>query len=80
MPMVDFKFTGVIRGADVNIVYDKEGNPVNVAHLTSYELAHHLDKGTYTLDIGDFSSYIHNCVEQEVKAEEFVASRFRPRE
>jgi hypothetical protein len=77
MPMIDFKFTGVIRGADINIVHDKEGNPVNVAHLTSYELAHHLDKGTYTIELGD---YINDCVEQEVKAEEFVASRFRPRE
>jgi hypothetical protein len=77
MPMVDFNFSGVIRGADVHVVIDKDGNPVNVTHLTPYELAHHLDKGTYTIELGD---YIRDCIEQEVKTEEFLASRFRPRE
>lgn len=77
MPMVDFKFSGVIRGAVVNEVYDKDGNKVDVSHMTPYELAHHLDKGTYTIEIGN---YVQDCVEREVKTEEFVASRFRPRE
>lgn len=77
MPMVDFKFSGVIRGATVNLVYDKDGNVVDVSQMTPYELAHHLDKGTYTIEIGN---HIQDCVEREVKNEEFVASRFRPRE
>ena len=77
MPMVDFKFSGTISGAVVNEVFDKDGNIVNVSHLTCYELAHHLDNGTYTIEI---APYMLDCVEREVNTEGFVASRFRPRE